>query len=324
MQIISEAQSAALVTQEIAYAAAREALIAATRSDAAIFPAVLAHGSSAQDRFSVKSGASADLAGVKIGSYWPGNDQLGLPRHNSLILLFDQTVGQISWAIEAGAVNAFRTAAVDAVAADTLARPEAEVLAMFGAGRQALFECRALAKIRPIRRILVVARDQAKGEAFVRELGGFGLNAKAVSAQHACAEADIIVTATSATHALFEGEWVRPGTHVASMGSDAKGKHELPATLYDRADLFCDLPAQSISIGEFQHFRGDVATITAIGDVLEKRASGRISADQITVFDSSGIALQDLYMARHLLTALGASTERLGEAAPALSLAAEG
>lgn len=115
MKFISEEQSAALITHDIAYAAAREALIAAASEEATVFPAVLAHGSSPSDRFSIKSGATADLAGLKVGSYWPGNDRLGLPRHNSAILLIDQEVGRIEWVIEAGKVNAYRTAAADAV-----------------------------------------------------------------------------------------------------------------------------------------------------------------------------------------------------------------
>lgn len=303
MKFISEAESVALVTPDLAYAATRDALIAAAGGEATVFPAVLAHGSSPADRFSIKSGASTDIAGLKVGSYWPGNDALGLPRHNSAILLFDQRVGRIEWVIEAGTVNAYRTAAADAVAADVLARADASVLAIFGAGHQAFYECQAIAGVKPISTVLVVARDPAKGEAFAARLRGEGLAAELVDAQTACTRADIIVTATPSRAPLFDAAWVRPGTHVASMGSDAQGKQELPPTLFDRASLFCDLPSQAVVLGDLQHFTGDHATITAIGNVLAGRAPGRVSDDEITVFDSSGIALQDLYVARDLIAA---------------------
>lgn len=303
MKFIPEEQSAALFDHSLAYASAREALIAAAGDAATIFPAVLAHGSDMTNRFSIKSGATADLAGLKVGSYWPGNADAGLPRHNSTILLFDQSVGRITWVIEAGKVNAYRTAAADAVAADVLARPDASVLTIFGAGHQALYEVRALARVRPIRQVLVVARDGAKGEAFAATLQSEGLDARSMDARGACERADIVVTATSARAPLFEAGWIRPGTHIASMGSDAAGKQELPPALFNRAALFCDLPSQSTTIGDLQHYCGDRKRIVAIGDVLAGRHPGRSNKTEITIFDSSGIALQDLYVARHLIDA---------------------
>ncbi|MBK1838997.1 ornithine cyclodeaminase family protein [Azospirillum sp. YIM B02556] len=300
MLFMSEATSAALVTHEMAFEAAREALIAACGDGSTSFPVVLGHGSSSANRFTVKAAAAAELAGLKIGSYWPGNPDRGLERHNSLILLFDQETGRIGVAIEAGVVNAYRTAAADAVAADRLARPDAGILAVFGAGHQARFECLALARVRTLRRVLVVTRDPARGEAMAAELQRQGLTAEISDAKAACAAADIIVTATPARAPLFDADWVRPGTHVASMGSDARGKQELPPELLGRAGLFCDLPEQSHAIGEFQHAPPNAA-VTAIGEVLLGRHPGRRSRDEITVFDSSGLSLQDLYIARSLL-----------------------
>lgn len=308
MKFVSEEQSAALVTHEMAFDAAREALCAVV-VDAVLFPAVLAHGSSPANRFSIKSASTGAFAGLKVGSFWPGNPDIGLPRHNSVILLFDQGVGRVEWVIEAGKVNAYRTAAADAVAVDTLARQDAAVLAIFGAGNQALFECLAIARIRPITKVLVVARDKAKGDAFVTDLRSAGLNAEQSAAQEACEQADIVVTATPARAPLFSADWIRPGTHVASMGSDAAGKQELPPALFDRAALFCDHPAQAVVIGDLQHFGGDRAQIVALGDVLLGRAEGRTSPDQITVFDSSGIALQDLTIARKLISAFEGTTK---------------
>src|SRR5918993_3894590 len=96
MLFICESESATLITQELAFIAAREALVAACEGTTVSFPVVIGHGSSTDNRFTVKASATAELAGLKIGSYWPGNRDRGLERHNSLILLFDQETGRIS------------------------------------------------------------------------------------------------------------------------------------------------------------------------------------------------------------------------------------
>jgi ornithine cyclodeaminase len=138
-------------------------------------------------------------------------------------------------------------------------------------------------------------------------IGKLGIDAQVAEAQAACAIADIIVTATSSRAPLFDASWVRPGTHLASMGSDATGKQEMPVALFRRASLFCDLPGQSRSIGEFQHADAS-AQIVAIGEVLAGRHPGRRSDEDITIFDSSGLSVQDLYVARHLLAARNQSS----------------
>ncbi|OLU34882.1 ornithine cyclodeaminase family protein [Pseudomonas sp. PA15(2017)] len=300
MQFIDEATATRLIDHEVAFGAIRAALIAACHEHARIFPVLAAHGSNQQNTFMIKSAAGSDIAGLKVGSYWPGNTAKGLACHNSLILLFDQNQGKIDTIIESGVVNAYRTAAADAVAASVLAREDAKILAIFGTGHQAHYECLALARVRPIEQVLVVARTPKSGEAMIRTLAEHGLSARLSDAQTACGMADIVVTATTSTAPLFDAAWIQPGTHIASMGSDAFGKQELPPSLFARAHLFCDLVEQSRRIGEFQH--ADAALpITAIGEVLQQRAQGRRATDDITIFDSSGIALQDLHVGRAVL-----------------------
>lgn len=310
MIYISEEQSAALVTHELAYDAVRRALVAAGSQHSRIFPAVLGRAHQADNTFSVKSGSMEGLVGVKVGSFWSGNPARGLPRHNSSIMLLDQDTGRLAAVIEAGRVNAYRTAACDAVAADHLARAQSRVLAIFGAGNQATFEVQALARIRPIDTVLVVARPSPRRDAFIANLRATGLEARAALPEEAVRAADIVVTATPSRAPLFEAGWVRPGTHVASMGSDAPGKQELPTELFAHARLFCDLVAQSVQIGDFQHIRPQIDSgalmVTPIGAVIEKQAPGRRSDGEITVFDSSGISLQDLCMADALIRAQAA------------------
>lgn len=134
-------------------------------------------------------------------------------------------------------------------------------------------------------------------------LQGQGLPAEVANPETAVRAADIIVTATTATAPLFDAGWVRPGTHISSMGSDAQGKQELPPPLFPRARLFCDLPAQSVRIGEFQH-AAPATPLAAIGAVVSGAIEGRQNLKDTTIFDSSGISLQDLHMAEAILAAM--------------------
>lgn len=307
MKFIPEAQSSSVVTHQMAFEAIRQAFIDASSESSTIFPALIAHGSNPVNRFSVKSGATESLAGLKMGFIWPGNAAKGLKTHNSVTVLFNQEVGGVHAVIESGIVNAYRTAAADAVATSLLSRLDSKVLAVFGAGNQAGYDCLALARIRPIERVLVVNRSPERAKQFVQRLALEGLKADIVDAQQACEQADIIVTATPAQQPLFKSEWVRPGTHISCMGTDGKGKQELDPQLVLRAELFCDLKSQSVAIGEFQHVAADLLTgavkLTQLSDVLTGAASGRSSETAITIFDSSGISLQDLHIAHRILQA---------------------
>ena len=307
MRYIPEAQSSTLVTHEMAFEAIGNAFKAAGAASSKVFPALIAHGSDPLNRFSVKSGATDVLAGLKMGFIWPGNSAKGLPTHNSVTVLFNQDTGGVHAVIESGVVNAYRTAAADAVATHQLARKTATILAAFGAGNQAGYDCMAIARIRNIEKVVVVNADSARAERFAQRLAAHGLKVERSSAQDACARADIIVTATPAKSPLFEAEWVRPGTHISCMGADGVGKQELPVGIYARAQLFCDLVAQSVVIGEFQHaaalIQAGAVPLTQIGTVLSGQTPGRLDDQAITIFDSSGIALQDLYIAERLLKA---------------------
>ena len=197
-------------------------------------------------------------------------------------------------------MNCYRTAAADAVATDTLARPNAKVLTVIGTGHQAAYEVQAIARIRKLSRLLVVGRDPSRAGYFNQKLVSSGLPAESATAEAAVRAADIIITATTATAPLFKPAWVQSGTHISSMGSDAKKKQELPSDLFPKASLFCDFPEQSVRIGEFQHAKTGI-TPTAIGEVLTGGVPGRQNENEITIFDSSGISLQDLYIAKAIL-----------------------
>lgn len=302
MKYLSESASAALISCELAYSAVEKAFIAAVQ-DATAFPVVIAHGPVKDHVFSLKSATTPQLCGWKTGSYWASNIDKGMPCHASTIFLLDPNTGRLDAVIEASKVNAFRTAAADAVAVNNLARKEATCLTVFGTGHQAAYECRAIAQVRSLKVIQVVGRSVEKTNLFVQDLQQQGYNAVACEAQQACENADIIVTATKANKPLFQAEWVREGTHVSAMGVDGVGKQELPLGLFNKASLFCDLMPQSTTIGEFQHcLKGaEAPVVTMMGNVLLGNQPGRKTPQEITVFDSSGISLQDLFMGQSLL-----------------------
>lgn len=297
MRYIGEAESAALVDEALALDAAREAFTEAGR----VFPVAIGYGARAGERFTLKSGSTADAVGVKIGSYWPGNDAHGLSRHGSSIVLLDPRTGRIDAVVEAAAGNALRTAAADALAVETLARTDAATLAILGTGHQAYYEATAVARVRPIETILVGGRDPERAAALADRLRSrLTITVEAVPVRSAVERADVIATATTAREPLFDADWVQDGTHISAMGADGPGKQELPVELFDRARLFCDVTEQSRTIGELKHAPTH-QPIRPLGAVLRGEAAGRTSAEEITVFDSSGFALQDLALARALL-----------------------
>lgn len=309
--VISEADSAALVTRELAFAAVRDAFLSLADGSGQLNPVVMAPGVTAGDTFSLKSGAagSAGLVGFKCGAYFTGADGVGLPRHSSNTLLLDPISGRLRAVVGASEVNCYRTAAANAVAAKALARPESQTLTVMGAGHQAWYEILALHAEFELSRINIVSRNASRGEALVALLKEHleGVEAVQKRPELAVREADLLVTVTTAREPLFSDEWVQAGTHVSAMGADQAGKQECPPELLERGRLFADLPAQSVKVGEFQHVAEQVATgaipVTLLGDVLAGKAPGRSSAEDITVFDSSGVALQDLFVANRILDA---------------------
>ncbi|PHZ86548.1 ornithine cyclodeaminase family protein [Paremcibacter congregatus] len=305
MFVVSEEIVKEIMTQELAYDAIKGAFITSYQARGEIFPVVIAKGCDKGNIFSIKSGNLFDqrLSGLKMGSYWSKNTLRGLPNHNTTIILLDEETGRTHAIINGGYLNGLRTAAANAVATDYLARREATVLGVLGAGHQSIFEIKAICQIRNIKRILINSRQQETAERAVRLLADDGIQAEVSTTEQVCRQADILVTVTSATAPLFQADWIRPGTHISAMGADQSGKQELPIELISCAALYADLPAQSRKIGEFESasLLTPELKVTAIGAVLSGDDRGRGSSDEITIFDSSGIALQDLSIAKMVL-----------------------
>src|SRR6056297_662497 len=240
--------------------------------------------------------------GLKAGGYWPHNlEKRGLINHQSTVFLFDPDTGRVHAMVGGNLLTALRTAAASSVSIKHLARPDAKVLGMVGAGHQSHFQLRAAARQRAFEKVVAWNYHPDMLPKLADTAAEVGLPFEAVSLEDLGAQADVIITITSAFAPSLMDADVRPGTHLACMGTDTKGKQEVEAALLARATVFTDEVAQSVSIGEAQHAVGQgliaEGDVTEIGAVINGAHTGRASADEITLFDGTGVGLQDLAVA---------------------------
>lgn len=255
MLIVTEATCREVVGRTEAYKAVEDVFVAMARGDAYNFPVIREAIGYADALYGFKSGFDrAGLAlGVKSGGYWPGNTAKGLTNHQSTVFLFDPDTGQLEALVGGNYLTAVRTAAASAISIAHLARKDAKVLGMIGAGHQAAFQLRAAAEQRDFERVVAWNLHPERLGALAEVAEEAGLPFEAVEREQLGAEADVIITITAAHEPLMMKEWIRPGTHIACMGTDTKGKQEVDPALVAAATLFTDEIAQSVAIGETQH-----------------------------------------------------------------------
>ncbi|MCA3505861.1 MAG: ornithine cyclodeaminase family protein [Rhodobacter sp.] len=302
MYIVPESLIAGLVFPQDAFSAMEACFAAMARGEARNFPVVReALGGGRQYGFKSGLDAAGGQLGVKAGGYFPGNAARGITNHQSAVYLFDPETGVPLAMVGGNLLTALRTAAAAALSIDRLARPDARVLGLMGAGHQAQFQLRAAARVRAFDRVIAWNRTPEKLAGLRAVAADLGLPFEAVSPDRLGAEADVIITITSSDRFSLCDAQVRPGTHLACMGTDTIGKQEVEPTLLARAALFTDEPAQSVSIGEAQHAVAAglvaAASIVPLGDVLTGRHPGRRSDGEITLYDGTGVGLQDLAVA---------------------------
>lgn len=301
MLIVPEALIAGLVSPEDAFSAVEATFAAMSREEAYNF-AVVREALGEGRQYGFKSGLdrAGGQLGVKAGGYFPGNAAKGIINHQSTVFLFDPETGRPTAMVGGGLLTALRTAAASAISIDRLARKEAKVLGMVGAGHQAGFQLRAAARVRNFDRVIAWNLHPDMLDGLGKIAAELGLPFEAVALER-MVEADVIITITSSPAASLLSAHVADGTHLACMGTDTKGKQEVEPALLARASLFTDEVAQSISIGEAQHAVAaglvQPGAITALGDVLTGKHAGRRSASEVTLFDGTGVGLQDLAVA---------------------------
>ena len=303
MLIVTEETCKEVVGRADAFAAVEAVFAAMAKGDAYNFPVIREAIGHADALYGFKSGfdRAGLVLGLKSGGYWPGNMEKGLTNHQSTVFLFDPDTGQLSALVGGNYLTAVRTAAASSISIAHLARKDARVLGMVGAGHQAGFQLCAAAEQRDFEKVVAWNLHPEMLPALGKIAEEIGLPFEAVERGQLGAEADVIISITSAHEALMMKDWIKPGTHIACMGTDTKGKQELDPALVAAATVFTDEIAQSVSIGECQHAiaAGLVAAeaITPIGDVINGDHPGRTSNDEITLFDGTGVGLQDLAVA---------------------------
>ncbi|MDN7752177.1 ornithine cyclodeaminase family protein [Burkholderia gladioli] len=252
--------------------------------------------------FGIKAGDVPDeaLLGFKAAGFWPANRGLGGEPHQATVMLVDPATGRPRCVIDGNAITTMRTGAAGALGLRALARPDSRRLCVFGTGVQAGVQLDFALRLLPsIDSVVYLTATREPDPAFEARFGARCEISAARDADAAVAGSDIVITATPGGGALFGLEAVRPGTHLNAVGADTKGKRELPAGLLDRARLLVDDRAQARQIGEAQWV--PERECAELGELLAAPGAFPRGADEITVFDMTGLALQDLTVARMLL-----------------------
>jgi alanine dehydrogenase len=287
----------AAVSPERAVEAVREGFVAYARGEWSMPPKVYVPAYPAGD-FRAMPALGAGHASLKWVTSYPGNPARGLPTVIGVVLLSDATDGRLVAMLDAGAVTALRTGAAAVLAAETLGRPRAAAggpsAAVVGAGVNGKAAARTF--VARGQDVMLWDVDAARAEAAAEELG-----ARTAASREDALAADRVVTVTPGNEVLYSEGSLRPGQHVSLMGADGPGKAEIAVAELARGRVFADDWEQASHGGELAAAveaglvgRGDV---TMLGDVLAGRAEGRRWDEEITLFDSTGLAIQDLAIA---------------------------
>lgn len=298
--LLSGSDVEALLNPSDVLAAVREAFVLHSQGQGRVFPVVrerLATGGV----FGIKSGdvQAQELLGFKAAGFWPANRAQGGEPHQATVMLFDPATGRPTCLIDGNAITTARTGAAGQLGLQMLARPDSTRLCVFGTGVQARIQVALALDLLPgLTEIRYVTSGHRPDTAFEAAFAPRCALLHADDPDAAVAASDIVITATPGAGPLFSAAAVGPGTHVNAVGADTKGKRELPEGLLSKARLVADDREQSRQIGEGQW--ADGLDAIEIGDLLAGKAQMSRTADDITVFDMTGLALQDLTVARML------------------------
>ena len=246
--------------------------------------------------------------GLKAISFMPGNFGTEYESHQGAVLLFEADHGQLLAVMDASSITGIRTAAASGLATRLLAREDAGDLAILGSGVQAATHLEAMSVVRTLRRVRVWSRDTEGAKAFAQREGRrFGMSIEPTpSARSAVKDATIICTTTGAKEPILAGEWLSPGAHVNAVGACFPTTRELDTEAVRRSRFYVDCRESTLNeAGDFLIPRkegaiGDEHILGEIGDVVLGKIPGRRSPEDITVFKSLGIAIEDLASAHHI------------------------
>jgi ornithine cyclodeaminase len=251
----------------------------------------------------VHRGGEERLYGLKTVVVVPGNSARGLDPHQGTVTLFDGETGQTIAVMNASPITAIRTAAASALATRELARKDARTLAVLGAGFQAKAHLEALVEVRRFDDIRIASRTAAKAE----ELAEQHPAARAVSAEEAVRGADVITTVTSSEEPVVDREWLADGAHINAVGACFPHTRELDSATVAASTFIADRRESAenesgdyrLALAEGAIAEDHIAA--ELGDVLTGAHPGRTSSDEITIFESLGVAVEDLFAAEYVV-----------------------
>lgn len=303
MIIVPEREIDALMGRKESYQAVERVFAAMAAGDAYNFPVVREAIGHANALYGFKGGfdRAGMTLGLKAGGYWPNNlEAHGLINHQSTVFLFEPDTGRARAVVGGNLLTALRTAAASSVSINHLARKDAKVIGMVGAGHQATFQLRAALEQRGFEKVIGWNLHPEMLPNIEKVATEAGLPFEAVDLP-GMVEADVIITITSSFEPSLMSEHVSDGTHIACMGTDTIGKQEVATDLIARASVFTDEVAQAVTLGESQHAVAaglkSEADIRQIGEVINGTHPGRASDNEVTLFDGTGVGLQDLAVA---------------------------
>lgn len=241
--------------------------------------------------------------GVKWVNSHPSNSTRGLPSVLAVYILNDPRTGVPLAVIEASRLTTIRTGAAGGVAVRALARKKSSRVSFVGCGTQAYSQFEAVSRVVNVQEVRLFDMNNVCTARLAAWISGRGVRVEQVDSVRRCVEtADIIVTTTPSRNPVIQKEWVRPGTHINAIGADAPGKQELDPELVRESVVVVDDREQAFHSGEVNvpirdQIISEEEVRGTLGDVLTGRIPGRQSDDQITIFDSTGLAIQDLVCA---------------------------
>lgn len=298
--LLDRDQVASLLAPGEVLAAVHEAFVLHSQGEGRVFPLVrekLATGGV----FGIKSGdvPAQNLLGFKAAGFWPANRAVGGEPHQATIFLMDPATGRPLCLIDGNEVTTQRTGAAGGLGVQHLARPGCRRACVFGTGVQARVQLEYALRLMPsLQEVRYLGSSGQPNQMFEEHFKNRCLILHAVDANEAVSASELVITATTGKAPLFDADAVQAGTHLNCVGTDTRGKRELPEGLLARARVFVDDKAQSLQIGELQ-WAGDTPFLE-MGDVLSGKTPFHRAPDDITIFDMTGIALQDLTVARLL------------------------
>lgn len=299
--VINQSLVKQLVSMEESVQIVEEAFTDFHLNKSIVYPAVREMVEEYNGIFGIKSSYLKEKSiGLKAGGFWKGNVQRGKTNHQSTMLLFNPETGEPVCMLDANYLTGIRTGAAGAVGAKYMARKDSKVIALIGAGVQSRTQLECLLPLFPIEEVLVYSKTEESAKTLANEIVCKGLKVRITdSAQKAVEPADIVVTTTPSFIPVLKTSWLKLGAHLNAMGSDTRGKREIEIDkIPDK--VVCDFWQQSSIMGELQHGFPRDSVYAEIGQLTSGERSGRGADNEITMFDSTGIAVQDLSVAEYV------------------------